>query len=219
MHTSANNSALISAYSTLPSHIFFAMSVSSTHSMPTTIQSSEMASLKGPRCAYRRVLEKLRTGLTSLKLKTKKKISTGGKLAPVAADTPTEKFGRPTRAVVLLDKYYGWEHAAKTSAEYMIKLFDCPSTLPGINPDEEYPELAEFIAYALFICQFKSQVNDYAMCLLWRLKAEYPQFKPAYGHGMYLPALTLAAKTAGHEDLSPECWAMAGQWILSTSQI
>ncbi|CCO37048.1 hypothetical protein RSOLAG1IB_05222 [Rhizoctonia solani AG-1 IB] len=216
-----NSSTLTSTYSTIHSDISFAMSGPSVHSVPTTTRSSQLGPLRGPRRAYKQVMAKLRTGLSSLKLKTKKakKTVTGGQLASAAADAPAGKFGRPIRAVTLPDAYYGWEHAAKTSAQYIMKLFDCPSSLPGTCPDDEYPELAEFIAYALFICQFELHVNDYALCLLWRLKEKHPEFEPPYGHGIYLAALSLAAKMTGHEDFSPECWAMAGQWIFSNAKL
>ncbi|KAH7326872.1 hypothetical protein B0J17DRAFT_632812 [Rhizoctonia solani] len=116
----------------------------------------------------------------------------------------TEKFGRPTRAIFLPDAYYGWEHTAKISTRFIVSLFGCPLTLPDTSL--EYPDLAQFIAYALFLCQFEPEVNDYAMCLLWRLKFEHPDLKPTHGHGMYLAALCLAAKMAGEEDCSSEPW-------------
>ncbi|KEP50044.1 hypothetical protein V565_087810 [Rhizoctonia solani 123E] len=219
MFNPANYSTLTSTPSTLYSDISFAMSAPSAYSMPTTVCSSEIASLKRPQSAYKQVLAKVRAGLTTLKLKAKKekKSVTGGQLAPVTAAAPAEKFGHPTRAIFLPDAYYGWEVTAKISARFVTELFDCPSTLPGAGP--EYPDLAEFIAYALFLCQFEPKVNDHALYLLWRMKTKHPELKLAHGHGIYLAALGLAAKMAGHEDCSSEHWTMAGQWIFSAKQL
>ncbi|CUA77833.1 hypothetical protein RSOLAG22IIIB_06820 [Rhizoctonia solani] len=219
MYTPGTYSALTSTTSTLHSDISFTMSTPSARSTPTTICPSKEASLKRPRSAYKQVLAKLHAGFATLRLKAKKtkKSVTGGRLAPVTADAPVEKFGRPTRAISLPDAYYGWERFAKTSARFITGLFDCPSTLPGTGP--EYPDLAQFVAYALFLCQFESAVNEYAMYLLWRMKSKHPEFKFAHGHGMYLAALGLAAKMTGRNDPSSESWSMIGQWIFSAKQL
>ncbi|CAE7169246.1 unnamed protein product [Rhizoctonia solani] len=182
------------------------------------IASSKVGSLKQPQSAFKQVLAKLRARFSTLRLKAKKTKSpaTGGQLAPIATDPPAEKFGHPTRVIFLPDVYYGWEHVAKISARSITELFGCPSRLPGTG--SEYPDLAEFIAYALFICQFELEVNEHAMYLLWRLKAKHPDLKLAHGHGMYLAALNLAARMAGHDDCSSESWTMIGQWIFNSEK-
>ncbi|KAF8734811.1 Cyclin, N-terminal domain, partial [Rhizoctonia solani] len=212
-----SNSTSTSTYSSTPSDTLFVMMTPSIHSESTTTHSSKVASFKSSRRAYKQVLAKLHAGLTLFKPKTKKtkKFATGGQLAPVAADAPAEKLGHPTRAVELPDAYYGWEYASKTSAEYIVKLFNCSPILP----EDGYPELGEFIAYALFIFQVDSRANDYALSLLSKLKMAHPDFQPVCGHAIYLAALTLAAKMTGHGYVSPECCMMAGQWMFTTAQI
>ncbi|KEP54078.1 hypothetical protein V565_022410 [Rhizoctonia solani 123E] len=200
----------------------FTISTPSGYNIPTTVYSSKVALHRQPQRAYKQVLAKLRAGLATLKLKTKKtrntrKPTTGSQLTPTTTDEPAERFGHPNRAINLPDAYYGWEYTAKISAKFVTGLFDCPSILPGTGP--EYPGLAEFVAYALFLCQFEPQVNDHALYLLWCMKILHPDLKLAHGHGMYLAALGLAAKMAGQDDCSSDSWTMVGQWIFNAEQL
>ncbi|KAG8763192.1 hypothetical protein FRC11_005548 [Ceratobasidium sp. 423] len=139
-----------------------------------------------------------------------------GQLAPEHANTTQAE---PRQATVRADEYYGYAQVAKTSARSLSTLLDCPETLPSTDPADVNPDLAHFIAYALYRPQLPLCVHHYALHLTWRVKFPNPDFNPKHAHGTYLTALMLAAKQSHDIDYSINAWASAGKHIFEASQL
>ncbi|KAJ1310698.1 hypothetical protein OPQ81_009223 [Rhizoctonia solani] len=153
-------------------------------------------------------------GLKAIK-KTKKNMN-GGQWAP--AMTPA-KLGRPQREPHP-DPYYGHERTAKMSARFIHDLFKCSNTFcDGGIPDNTYPTLDEFIAYALFRSNSDIHVHYYAMYLIWRIHIKHPEMRAHHSHDTYLAALMVAKRMVSPRDYASESWSEVGQSIYSLARL
>ncbi|KAH7330606.1 hypothetical protein B0J17DRAFT_722292 [Rhizoctonia solani] len=157
----------------------------------------------------------IRGSLKAIK-KAIKKGSTGSQSASVAMST---KLGRPQREPHP-DAYYGHKRTAVMSARFIHDVFKCsPSFSPACIPDDTYPTLDKFIAYALSRSESDLDVHYYAMYLIWRMHIKDPELRAHHSHETYMAALMVATKLVTPENYASESWSEVGQSIYNLERL
>ncbi|KAH7330590.1 hypothetical protein B0J17DRAFT_737541 [Rhizoctonia solani] len=140
-------------------------------------------------------------------LKAIKKAIKAGSTGSQSASVATAKLGRPQREPHP-DAYYGHKRTAVMSARFIHDVFKCsPSFSPAGIPDDTYPTLDKFIAYALSRSESDLDVHYYAMYLIWRMHIKDPELRAHHSHETYMAALMVATKLVTPENYASESWS------------
>ncbi|EUC56365.1 hypothetical protein RSOL_174570, partial [Rhizoctonia solani AG-3 Rhs1AP] len=106
------------------------------------------------------------------------------------------------------------------SAYFIHDLFKCSSSFsPGGIPDDTYPSLDKFIAYALSRSESDLDVHHYAMYLIWRMHIKNPELRMYHSYETYLVALMLATKQVVPKQYASESWSEVGQSMYSLKRL
>ncbi|KAM0755411.1 hypothetical protein T439DRAFT_320104 [Meredithblackwellia eburnea MCA 4105] len=98
---------------------------------------------------------------------------------------------------------------------------DTPPHSPTIASKNSPPQLAEFIAYALYRTRLPPSIIHQALLLLHRLKSRYPSARgtSTSPHRLFLSSLMLSSKISMDDTYSNKSWQIVGQGLFSLREV